>query len=189
MALPLPKLTVAQYLAIERQAEYKSEFYKGEMFPMPGGTANHSELAVTLGSILRVRLMGRACKVFNSDLKVRTGEDGLYTYPDVSVVCGERIFADDETDVLLNPKLIVEVLSKSNEAHDRGFKFREYKKIASLEEYILVSQFEPLIERFRREPGGLWISCSEAHGMDATLVLESLGLEIPLAEIYRDIEL
>ena len=189
MAVVLPKLTLEEYLAIERNAEYKSEFYRGEMFAMPGGTANHSDLAVAIASILRTRLLGRGCKVFNSDLKVRTGTDDLYTYPDLSVVCGERIFADDESDVLVNPKLIVEVLSRSTEAHDRGFKFQEYKKVASLQEYVLVSQSAPLIETFWRPEGGVWSGYSEARGLDATLVLQSLGLDIPLAEIYRDIEL
>ena len=189
MALPLPKLTPEQYLAIEREAEYKSEYFKGEMYAMAGGTANHSDLAGSLNAIFRNRLAGRNCKVFNSDMRVRTGADGLYTYPDVSVVCGPRIFADDEGDVLVNPKLIVEVLSKSTQANDRGYKFQEYKKIASLEEYVLVSQSEPLIERYWRAPGGAWSAYAEARGLNAPLLLQSLGIEIPLAEIYRDIEL
>lgn len=188
MALPIPKLTVEQYLAIERQAEYKSEFYNGEMFAMAGGTRRHSLLQSRFIQLLGARLEGRDCDVYTSDLAVRTSEDGLYTYPDVSVVCGEPLYEDDTTDVIINPKVIFEVLSPSTEAKDRGFKFHQYKQIATLEEYVLVSQSESLIERYGRSPGRAWEAYSEARGMDATLKLASLGIEIPLAEIYRGME-
>ena len=188
MAVPRPKLTAQDYLAIERQAEYKSEFYRGEMFAMAGGTENHADLGLALASILRARLAGLGCKVFNSDMKVRTGDTGLYTYPDVSVVCGKRQFAKGQREVLINPKLIIEVLSKSTEAKDRGFKFQLYKQIESLEEYVLVSQHEPLVERFGRPPHGAWSDYSEARGLEATLILKSLDLALPLSEIYHEIE-
>lgn len=155
---------------------------------MAGGTENHSDLGVAIASILRIRRSGRGCKVFNSDMRVLTDKNGLYTYPDVSVVCGRRIFVDDRRDVLVNPKLIVEVLWKSTEAKDRGFKFHLYKQVESLEDYVLVSQSEPLIECFSRLSGGAWSDYSEACGLDATLVLKSLELEIPLEDIYREIE-
>jgi Uma2 family endonuclease len=186
MALPLPKLTPEQYLAIEREAEYKSEYFNGEMYAMAGGSRAHSKLSMRLARILMDHLDGSNCEVYGSDMKVRTDPRGLYAYPDVTVACGEP--SNDQSDVLTKPKLIVEVLSNSTESKDRGFKFQEYKKITSLEEYVLVSQSEPLIERFSSAPGGVWSGHAEARGLDATLVLESLGLEIPLAEIYRDIE-
>lgn len=187
MALPLPRLTPEAYLAIEREADYRSEYFGGEMFAMPGGTRRHSRLGMDLGRILMNRLKdcGSPCEVFGPDMKVRTGPDGLYTYPDVSVACGEP--DTDLSDFLTRPKLIIEVLSDSTEAKDRGFKFQHYKRIPTLEEYILVSQFEPLIERFWRAPGGEWTGYSEMRGLEATLVLESVSLAIPLAEIYQGV--
>ena len=188
MVVPKPKLTVDQYLAIEREAEFKSEYYRGEMFAMAGGTSNHSELGVIMTSLLRNRLAGRGCKVYNSDMKVQIEPGGLNTYPDASVVCCKPVFSTATKEALVNPKLLVEILSKSTEANDRGFKFQEYKKIESLEEYVLVSQTEPLIERFGRRPGGAWTDYSEARGMDARIELKSLGIELTLEEIYREID-
>src|SRR5882724_12467299 len=121
MAVPLPKLTVEEYLVKEREAEYKSEFYRGEMFAMAGGTGSHNELSGRIIGILFGRLVGRGCKVYTSDMRVRTGQEGLYTYPDVTVTCGKPIFADGKRDVLVNPKLIFEVLSKSTASKDRDF--------------------------------------------------------------------
>jgi Uma2 family endonuclease len=188
MAVPLSKLTPDEYLGIERDAEFKSEYFNGEMFAMAGGTPTHSELAANLITVIRSRLVGRGCKVYTSDLRVRTGTTtGLYTYPDVTVVCGKPVFATDEADVLTNPTLLVEVLSKSTEAKDRGFKFQQYKQIATLMEYVLVSQTEPLVERFWRSAGGEW-TYADAHGMEATIGLNSIGIDVALAEIYRDIE-
>lgn len=188
MAVPIPKLTPEEYLKIERAAEYKSEYYRGEMFAMAGGSTGHSGLAAQLIGLLLNRLRGKGCKVYTSDLKVRTQSSGLYTYPDVSVVCGKPVLADDENDVLVNPRVIFEVLSPSTEAKDRGFKFQQYKQIETLEAYVLVSQREFLVERFSRAAGGAWTVYAEVRGMDAVLTLKSLGIEIPLAEIYQDVE-
>jgi Uma2 family endonuclease len=187
MALPLPKLTPEQYLAIEREAEYKSEYLNGEMYAMAGGSGTHNELSARIIGALVGRLDGRGCKVYTSDMKVRAGADDLYTYPDVTVACGQPVFADRQRDVLLNPKLLFEVLSKSTEAKDRSFKFQQYKMIASLEEYVLVSQHESLVERYSRRAGAAWTDYSEARGIGAILQLSSLLIEIPLAEIYRDV--
>jgi Uma2 family endonuclease len=186
VALPIPKLTAEQYLAIEREAEYKSEYFNGEMYAMAGGSRAHSKLSLRLARILMDDLDGSECEVYGSDMKVRTDPKGLYAYPDVTVACGKQ--PDDQSDVLTKPKVIIEVLSKSTEANDRGFKFEEYKKIASLEEYVLVTQSQPLIERFWRDTAGLWNKYRETSGLDARHVLVALGLEIPLAEIYRGIE-
>ena len=187
MAVPIPKLTVEEYLAIEREAEYKSEYYRGEMFAMAGGTGKHSILAARMIRLLGNRLVGRGCETYTSDMKVQIEPGGLHTYPDVSVVCGKPEYTDDVEDVLVNPKLIVEVLSKSTEAQDRGSKFQEYKKIASLEEYVLVSKTKALVERFGRRPGAEWTQYAEARGMKAIIELQSLGIAIPLEEIYSEI--
>ena len=189
MAVPIPKLDPEEYLAIERQAEYKSEYFRGEMFAMAGAAPNHNRLVVRLTALLFVRLDGRGCEVFNSDGRVRTHPSGLYTYPDLTVVCGSADFATDQRDVLTNPKLIIEVLSPSTEGHDRGFKFQQYQSIESLQEYVLVSQFEPRIESFYRAAGGTWGEYSESAGLGAVLVLKSLGVEIPMADLYRNIDL
>ncbi|HEY3740920.1 MAG TPA: Uma2 family endonuclease, partial [Bryobacteraceae bacterium] len=160
-----------------------SEFYRGEMFAIAGGSRRHNELCGRLIGILFGRLRGSGCKVYPSDMKVQTGPDGLYTYPDVAVVCGDPICADGGDEILVNPKVIFEVLSKSTEVN----KFQQYKQIESLEEYVLVSQTEPLIERFGRRPGAPWAAYSEARGLDVQLQLDSLGVEIPLSEIYQDV--
>jgi Uma2 family endonuclease len=188
MAVPIPKLTAAEYLALERKAEYKSEYFGGEMFAMAGGTGPHANLAANLIGTLYARLAGKGCHTYTSDMKVRTGASGLHTYPDVSVVCGSPKFADDRCDVLVNPKLIIEVLSESTEAKDRGFKFQQYKRIESLHEYVLVSQTEALVERFWRDETGAWTHYAETRGLEATVTLRSLDVTIPLAEMYRDID-
>ncbi|HEY3740921.1 MAG TPA: Uma2 family endonuclease [Bryobacteraceae bacterium] len=183
-------MTPEQYLAIEREAEYKSEYYKGEMFAMAGGSFEHNVLSARIIALLINRLSGRDCHVCTSDMKVRIDKSGLFTYPDITVVCGKPLVTPDYGDVLLNPKLIVEVLSRSTEATDRGFKFHQYQQIESLEEYVLVTQTAAVIDRFwRAKPGGEWSGYSTTRGLDSTLVLVSLGIEIPLAEIYRGIEL
>ncbi len=187
MALPLPKMTPEEYLAIERNAEYKSEYFDGQMYAMAGSSANHSEVSARLIRALLNRVESLGCRVYTSDMKVRTQESGLYTYPDVSVVCGKPIILTGGGDVLSNPKVIVEVLSKSTEADDRGFKFQQYQRIATLEDYLLVSQVEPLVERFSRMPGGEWSGYAIARGMDASVVIPSLRIDIPLAEIYSTI--
>ena len=188
MAVLIVKLTPSEYLAIERRAEYKSEYYRGEMFAMAGGSPRHSLLAARLIGTLLNRLKGKGCEVYTSDLKVLTQPNGLYTYPDVTVVRGKPLLADDEPDVIVNPKVVFEVLSKSTEGHDRGFKFQQYKKIESLDQYALVSQTEPLIESFSRGVGRAWTEYSEARGVEAKLVLKPLDIELPLAEIYQDFD-
>ncbi len=189
MALPLPKLTPEEYLAIERKADYKSEYYNGEMFAMAGSSLAHSQLSVDWAVLLKNQMVGRNYRVFNSDLRVLVDSTGLYTYPDVSVVCGKPIVVTNELDVLVNPKLIVEILSTSTEAKDRGFKFQQYQQIESLEEYVLVSQWQPRVECFHRAPGGPWGEYAVFSGLDSTVALKSLELTIPMAEIYSGIEL
>ena len=185
MALPISRLTLNQFLENERTAEYKSEYYRGETFAMAGGSPRHARLAMRVSRVIMNRIDGRDCDAYSSDLKVFTGIDGLCTYPDVTVVCGPLVTAPDEPDLVMNPKIIVEVLSKSTEAHDRGFKFQRYKQIETLEQYILVSQTEPLIESFFRDSTSAWTGYGEAKGMQAMLVIKCFGIEVPLSEIYR----
>jgi Uma2 family endonuclease len=156
MALPRPKLTPEQYLAIEREAGYKSEYFNGEMYAMAGASKDHLQIESRLIGLLFTRLDSRGFQIYTSDARVRVDQDGFYTYPDVTVVCGKPIFGTEKGDVLLNPKAIFEVLSPSTEAKDRGFKFHQYQEVETLDEYILIPQSEPLIERFWRELGGEW---------------------------------
>lgn len=180
---PRPRLTPEQYLEIERASAEKSEYYKGHVYARSGGSYRH---ALIIGGLVREfgnALKKRSCSVVPSDLRLRVSPDGLYTYPDVVVICGDPKFADDQGDTLLNPTLIVEVLSPSTEAYDRGFKSQQYRTIESLEEYALVSQFEPRVEMYRRHSGGQWL-LTEAFGLQAICRIQSLDCSVPLAEIY-----
>jgi Uma2 family endonuclease len=185
-AQPHPSLTPEQYLTIERAAQFKSEFYDGRMYAMSGGSYPHGQIILNLGSELRQALRSKGCSVTASDVRLRVSPRGFYTYPDIAVVCGPRKFADDQADTLLNPTLLLEVLSPSTEAHDRGFKFAQYRQLESLQEYALVSQSEPRVEIFRRQAPGEWL-LSEASGLDATCRFDSVGCQVALAEIYYQV--
>ena len=151
-AMPKKKLTAAEYLAIERAAEFKSEFYDGEMFAMSGASREHNTLKENLVGEFFVRLKGGPCRTWSSDQRVRVDRTGLYTYPDIVVLCGSGEYDPADRDTLLNPDAIIEVLSPSTEKYDRGAKFRLYQQIPSLTEYVLAAQDEPLIEHFARQP-------------------------------------
>lgn len=186
MAAHPQRMTPEQYLEIERAAEVRSEFYNGRMYAMSGGSYAHVLVIGNLAFALRSVLKSRPCSVATSDLRLRVSPGGLYTYPDVIAICGEPSFADDQKDTLLNPTLVAEVLSTSTEAYDRGFKSSQYRMIPSLQEYALVSQVEPRVEVFRRQGLGNWL-LSEYAGLDAVCGLESLGCQIPLADIYEKV--
>jgi Uma2 family endonuclease len=182
-AQPQPRLTPQRYLEIERAAEFRSEYYNGQMYAMSGGSYAHVLIIGSLAFGLRTTLGKRPCSVATSDLRLRVSPDGLYTYPDVSVICGEPQFADDQKDTLLNPALVIEVLSPSTEGYDRGFKSAQYRTLASLQEYVLVSQSEPRVEVFRRQTDGNWL-LSEAIGLEAACRFDSLDCRLALADIY-----
>lgn len=190
MAVPqtIPRLTEAEYLALERAAlDVKSEFYDGEMFAMSGGTRWHSRIGTNLALEFGNKLRRHRCQPYNAELRVKVEATGLFTYPDLSVVCDEPRFLDEEMDTLLNPTLIVEVLSDSTESYDRGTKFEHYRQIPSLKEYLLVSQYEPRIEQFIRQSSSEWL-LREAVGMETKLALPSLEITIELAEIFANVD-
>jgi Uma2 family endonuclease len=184
---PVSNLTEEQYLAIERAAEFKSEFLDGVMYAMSGGSPQHSSLAVSIVAELYGMLRGSECHVFNSDLRVRASSR-MYTYPDVSVVCGKPLLADDQKDVLLNPIVIFEILSPSTELYDRGMKFQLYRTIPSLREYILVDQNKVQIEQYIHQDASTWI-LRDHQGLDAELKLDSIGASLPLRLIYDRVDL
>ena len=185
-AAPKPFLSPQEYLAREREAETKSEYYDGETFAMAGGSEEHSLIVVNMCTALLLQLADRPCKVYNSDMRVRVEEDGPYAYPDVSVVCGEAEFADEERDNLLNPTVIVEVLSPSTEAYDRGDKFAHYRRLETLREYVLIAQDQLRIEHYRREGAG-WV-LTEISDPNGTLNLPSIDCHVAVSAIYEKIE-
>ena len=184
--VPKSLMSESAYLAFERQSREKHEFYLGEIFAMAGASRRHNLITLNLGGELRQRLKDRRCEAYVGDMRVRANPTGLYTYPDVVVVCGAPEFLDSEVDTLLNPTLLIEVLSDSTEKDDRGTKFKSYRQLPSLREYILVSQSEPLIEHFTRRGDTYW-ELTETAGLESQLVLSSLGCQIPLAEIYSKV--
>ena len=181
-------LTEQEYLELERKAEYKSEFYQGEMFAMAGAKEPHNMVAANVLAALHPQLRSRPCRVYSSDMRVRISASGLYTYPDVSVVCGQPQYADQEADTLLNPALIAEVLSPSTEAYDRGRKFEHYRAIESLREYLLVAQDRVHVELWARQPDGRWL-LSEASRLEDTVELRSIGCRLALADLYEKVDL
>jgi Uma2 family endonuclease len=180
------KLTAAEYLAIERKAEYKSEFYDGEMFAMAGASEEHCLAKDNLAREVGYQLKAGPCRVVTSDLRVLVNATGLYAYPDVVIYCDRPQFVDDVFDTLLNPLAIVEVLSPSTENYDRGTKFRHYRQIPSLQEYVLVSQDQPLVERHVRQSDGSWLM-TEIAGLDRVLEFGCVPARVPLGEVYRGV--
>jgi Uma2 family endonuclease len=185
--VPKRLLTDEEYLAIERKASFRSEFYRGEMFAMAGASREHNLIAGNVFWRLRGQLDSRPCEVYSSDMKVRIKPTGLFAYPDVVVVCGGPQFADNERDVLVNPGLLVEVLSPSTAVYDRGDKALHYRQLPSLRELLLIEQEHLALEHYIRQDGGDWL-IKRVEGMDAALELPSLNCRLTLAEIYARIE-
>src|SRR3989440_8660463 len=150
----LTYVTPDEYLRLERQAEYKSEYLNGEIFAMGGASRQHNLITVNIGAEFNRQLKGKPCEAYSSDMRVKVRANGLYTYPDVIVVCGEPQFEDREVDTLLNPTLLVEVLSQSTERYDRIAKTSYYRTIDSLHEHLLVAQHEVRVEQSLRHPNG-----------------------------------
>ena len=187
-AQPERFLTPAEYLAWERQQETRHEYVNGEVFAMTGASREHNLLCMNLGAALHAQLRGKPCEVYANDMRVKVEETGIYTYPDIVAVCGEPRFEDDCVDTLLNPVLIVEVLSESTERYDRGAKFAHYRGRASFQEYLLVAQTELRVERYRRQDGGRWLFV-EYRDPEDQVELESLGCRLRLADIYERVAL
>lgn len=187
-AQPKPYYTPAEYLAIERESETKNEYFQGEIFAMSGASRAYNLLVKNVLVSLDNRL-SNSCNVFPSDMRVHVAANGLYTYPDVSVVCGEEQYLEDAyLDTLLNPVVLVEVLSKTTARDDRNSKFLLYKSIASLQHYVLVDCQRVNVALYSRGAGSSWLF-EESQGVGAVLPLPTLGIEVPLAEIYRRLEL
>lgn len=184
---PIQKLTPEEYLEFERNSEEKHEYLDGEVFAMSGAKRNHNKITTNLGGLFWQHLKGKDCESYASDMRVFIPKTGLYTYPDLVVVCGEPRFRDNIPDTLVNPLILVEILSDSTESYDRGMKFQHYRSIDSLKEYVLVSQSEARIEKYVRQGDGFWM-LSESVGLESSITFESIGCEIPLAEAYDKVD-
>lgn len=185
-SLPTKKLTPLEFLEFERKAEEKHEYLDGEIFAMSGAKRNHNKITINLSGLIWQHLKGKDCESYSNDMRVFVPRSGLYTYPDLVVVCGEPQFQDDVHDTLLNPVMLIEVLSDSTEGYDRGRKFQHYRSIESLDEYVLVSQNDARIEKYIKQGDGFWV-LSEAVGLDSEITLDAISCTMPLAEVYDKI--
>ncbi len=204
---PIKKTFISpeEYLSIERKAEYKSEYFNGEMFGLAGARRNHILIVTNVVRELSTQLRKSGCEVYSNDMRVKVSETGLYTYPDIAVVCGKPLFEDKEADTLINPIVIIEILSESTEAYDRGKKFEHYRKISSLQEYVLISQDHYKIEKYIRQenlsnftirnsqeknekqnqPNG-WFFFDESS-LEKSVELLSIHCFLSLAEVYHKV--
>ena len=189
MATQLKHLqTPEEYLAIERKAEYKSEFLQGEIFAMTGASIRHNTISGNVLSELKQRLRKTDCNAFGSDMRVGVPDVGLYTYPDVVAVCGKPVLQDEQMDTLLNPVLLLEVLSKSTATYDKTIKFGYYRTIQSLKEYVVVSQDAYHITQHVKQTDGRWL-LTDIKGADGRMELSSVECALTLAEIYERVEM
>jgi Uma2 family endonuclease len=183
-----PIFSVEDYLDFERVQTERHEFLDGNVYAMAGESPNHSMICFNLYTIVGSQLRGTRCRGFSPNMKIATNEKGLYSYPDLAVVCGSPTFFDQKSDVITNPTVIFEVLSPSTENYDRGEKFLRYtNQIESLQDYLLISQDKPFVEHFTRAENGGWEK-KEIEGIEATVKVDSIECEIVLAELYELIE-
>jgi Uma2 family endonuclease len=185
---PKTFITPEQYLEIERAAEFKSEYYQGEMFAMAGAVRGHNLIVMNAAGLIWGQLRKRPCEAYSNDMRILIPATGLYTYPDLVALCGERKFQDARQDTLLNPNLIIEVLSPTTEAYDRGRKFDHYRSIESLNEYLLISCDRIHTDLFTKQPDGRWLLTS-ADKLEDSVDLPSIGCRLNLADLYEKVEL
>lgn len=184
-ALPKKHWTAEEYLAFERSSEERHELINGEIYLMSGASRNHNVITLNIGGSLNTQLSQRSCEAYANDMRVRVRERN-YLYPDVVAVCGEPQLEDDQVDTLLNPTVIIEVLSPSTEIYDRVKKFQLYLTLNSMQEYILISQDIPRVEHYIRQPNGQWFY-EQITNLESQLELPSINCTVPLATIYNKI--
>jgi Uma2 family endonuclease len=185
---PRTPVSASEYLEIERKAEYKSEYCAGEMFAMAGATEAHNILAANMLVLIHYQFRARDCRVYGSDMRVAVSPEGLYTYPDVSAACEEPRFLDQHRDTLLNPAVIVEVLSSSTEAYDRGRKFELYRTLDSIQQYVLVATDRIHVDVYTRVQDGRWVLRS-LDGAADSVELDSIGCRLLVSELYQKTDL
>lgn len=188
-AQPRPYLTETEYLEREQTSPIKHEYYAGEVFAMAGGSEAHNLIASNVNASIYAQIRGRGCRIYPSDMRIKIVNTGLYTYPDLTIVCGTPDFVNTKKrDTLLNPTIIIEILSSSTERYDRGVKFQNYRSIETLKEYILIAQNTYHVERYIRQEGNTWL-LTEATGMESTIALESIQVTLALADVYELVDM
>ena len=183
------RLTEAEYLAFERSSEFRHEFHGNEIFAMAGASESHNLITLALASAVRAKLQGKPCRVYSIDMRVYARESKIYVYPDIVVACPPIEFLDEKRDTLLTPLVVIEVLSPSTEAYDRGRKFDVYREARSLRQYVLVSQDSQRAVSYVRQSDGVAWLMTPLDDPGASIEFPSLGISVPLADIYRDVEL
>ncbi len=184
---PQRDMTEAEYLAYERASSTKHEYYKGRIYAMTGAKEAHNLIAGNIIAALHPQLRRKGCRIYPSDMRVKIMQTGLNTYPDIAVVCGPPQFTDNVRDTIINPIVIIEVLSVSTERYDRGMKFQHYRTIETLDDYMLVAQDHPHIEHFSRQENGLWIF-QEATNVALRINIPSIGCVLHLQDVYAQVE-
>lgn len=179
-------VTEEEYLAQERAGDTKHEYHRGTIVAMVGASREHNLIVTDTSRCLSTQLRKRPCELYAADMRLRIAALGKYFYPDITVVCGEPRFADDYVDNLLNPTVVIEVLSPSTEAHDRGEKFESYRTVESLREYLLIAQDRYHLDHFVRQDDRSWL-LNDASGLESVIHLPSIGCELPLAEVYEKV--
>ncbi|MBB1283559.1 Uma2 family endonuclease [Flavisolibacter sp. BT320] len=186
-AVPAIKyISIEDYLSLEETAEEKHEYYRGEIFAMAGGTIAHNQIVSNTVSEINYFLREKNCQVFPSDLKVHNEANSLFTYPDISIVCGEPQKWQDRNDTITNPVVIIEVLSESTQLYDRGQKFKLYRNIPSLKEYLLLSSLEYMVEHYTRQADETW-NFRELSNPEDRFTIESIDFSCPIKELYRNV--
>lgn len=186
-AVPAPKyISIEDYLLMEEDSEVKHEYYRGEIFAMAGGTIPHNQVVRNTLTAIDNFLREKDCQVFPSDLKIHIEANTLFTYPDVSIVCGELERWNGRNDTITNPVVVIEVLSKKTQNYDRGEKFKLYRSLPSLKEYILISSLEILVERFTKQETGLW-SFRETTDLEDFMQIETIGFSCTVSDLYRNV--
>jgi Uma2 family endonuclease len=186
--MPAPLISEEEYLAIERNAEWKSEYHAGKMYAMAGASLRHVIINDNLVIVFGRELAGSGCRAYTRDLRLHIPASGLYTYPDVLVICGKVELATPEGDVVTNPKVIVEILSPTTQNYDRGDKFADYRTIPEFCEYLLIAQDRMHAEHFKKQPDGGWLLHETSDG-NAVIALESIGVRFTLSEAYTGVDL
>lgn len=176
-----------EYLALEEKAEYKSEYIDGEIAPMTGGLINHNRIVRNVLNLLTAAIDSTECEALGSDMRLWLPEYNVFTYPDITVICGEPLFYPGRTDTITNPILIVEVLSSSTEDYDRGTKFQRYRSLPTLQNYVLIHQDSARFEHYRRMRDGGWL-LMETKGPEAVLEIPGLEIKLPLARVYERVD-
>lgn len=187
-AQPEKRYSEDEYLELEREADYKSEYYRGEIFAMAGAGHNHNRIVENLSIEIGSFFKGKSCRTYSSDQRIHIPANGLYTYPDLLIVCGKNEYLDNKRDTITNPLVIIEVLSESTSAYDRGEKFHYCRSIPSLREYVIIDSLSVAAEVFRKNEEDTWFLASEAYSVQETIELGSVDLTLSLADIYAETE-